>query len=537
MSHTLPRPDFTTRYEQHFGDRIVRCYQHRPRNLLTSFLEAARRAPDNECIVCDTERLTYQEVADRIETMACQLALRGLQPGDRAGILLANSPEYLLAILAILRVGAIAVPMNIREQAAGLSYMLAHSEARVVFCDAGQAAKLPRPEDAPALRHRFLVGAGQPGTEPFEALLEPVSQDLPLPVVGEEDPAIILYTSGTTGQPKGVILTHFNIIHSVIHFQETMGLQDGERTLLVAPVSHVTGLVANVLTLFHLAGCVVIIRQFDAVEAIRLTATERVTHSVMVPAMYNLCLLRADFDDYDLSHWRIGGFGGAPMPESTIARLRDKLPGLELINAYGATETASPVTCLPLGDAGRHADSVGLVVPCGDVRIMDDHGCEVPTGESGELWISGPMVVPGYWNNPEANAREFTAGHWRSGDIGSIDQEGFIRVFDRKKDMINRGGYNIYSVELENLIVSHPDVVECAIVPHPDPVLGEKIHAFVTRRDGQDLQPDVIRDYCREHLADYKVPDYITFQDDPLPRNANGKLVKAELKGRIAGSR
>ncbi|WP_417548597.1 class I adenylate-forming enzyme family protein, partial [Marinobacter segnicrescens] len=335
-------------------------------------------------------------------------------------------------------------------------------------------------------------------------------------------------------KPKGVILTHFNIIHSVMHFQHTMALGDGERTLLVAPGSHVTGLVANMLTMTHVAGAIVVIPAFDAVEAVRLLAKEKVTHTIMVPAMYNLCLLRTNFRDHDLSAFRIGGFGGAPMPESTIAQLREQLPDLELINAYGATETTSPSTCLPLGDAGEHADSVGQPVPCGDIRIMDDHGREVAPGESGELWISGPMVSPGYWNNPEANAREFTAGHWKSGDIGSMDEQGFVRIFDRKKDMINRGGYNIYSVELENLIISHPAVVECAVIPHPDEVLGEKIHVFVTQVDGEELSEDDIRQFCRENLADYKTPDYVTIQDEPLPRNANGKLVKAGLKERIA---
>ena len=533
MNQTMPRPDFSTRYEHHFGNRVIRCYRDRLHSVLTSFQQAAQRAPESECIVCDDQRLSYREVSDRVETMARQLAARGLQGGDRAAILLGNSPEYLLGVLAILRIGAIVVPMNVREQSTGLAYMLNHSEARVVICDAGQAHKIPAPEKVPALQHRFAVGGDYPGTVPFQTLLEPIGGDLPVPPENEEDPAVILYTSGTTGTPKGVILTHLNIIHTLMHYHDVMSLQEGERTLLIAPVSHVTGLVANVLTIFHVAGCVVIIRQFDAVEAIRLIAREKVSHGVMVPAMYNLCLLRTNFEDYDLSHWRVGGFGGAPMPESTIAGLRQKVPALELINAYGATETTSPTTCLPLGDAGRHADSVGLVVPCGELRIMDDNGREVATGESGELWISGPMVVPGYWNNPEANEREFTAGHWRSGDIGSIDAEGYVRVFDRKKDMINRGGYNVYSVELENLIISHPDVVECAIVPHPDPVLGEKIHAFVTRRDDQDLDADVVRAFCREHLADYKIPDYVTIQDEPLPRNANGKLVKAELKGRI----
>lgn len=528
------KTDFTIRHELHFGDRVVRCYQERPASVLESFLASVERAPEADCIVCEGQRLSYREVADRAEAMAAQLRHRGVEHGDRVGLLIGNSTELVLTVLGVLRAGAIVMPLNIREQGPGLRYMLEHSDARAVVFAGEQGSKLPTPDELPGLKHRFAIGGGDEHSEPFENLLKDTGTTLPLPSIKEEEPAVILYTSGTTGKPKGVILTHFNIIHSVMHFQHTMALGDGERTLLVAPGSHVTGLVANMLTMTHVAGAIVVIPAFDAVEAVRLLAKEKVTHTIMVPAMYNLCLLRTNFRDHDLSAFRIGGFGGAPMPESTIAQLREQLPDLELINAYGATETTSPSTCLPLGDAGEHADSVGQPVPCGDIRIMDDHGREVAPGESGELWISGPMVSPGYWNNPEANAREFTAGHWKSGDIGSMDEQGFVRIFDRKKDMINRGGYNIYSVELENLITGHPAVVECAVIPHPDEVLGEKIHVFVTQVDGQELSDDDIRQFCRENLADYKIPDYVTIQDEPLPRNANGKLVKAGLKERIA---
>lgn len=531
MSNT---PTFSIRHEHHFGDRIVRCYRDRPASVLESFLASVARAPDADCVVCNGERLSYRQTAERANAMAAQLRHRGVKPGDRVGLLVGNSTELVLSVLGVLRAGAIVMPLNIREQAPGLRYMLEHSDARAIIHDASQASKLPPPDDLPGLEQRFSIGSEVAFSEPFDNLLTSTGTEPPLPSVQEEDPAVVLYTSGTTGKPKGVILTHLNIVHSAMHYQHVMAMTDGERSLLVAPGSHVTGLVANILTMTHVAGCTVVMPAFDAVQAVELIAREKVTHSVMVPAMYNLCLLRTNFRDHDLSAWRIGGFGGAPMPESTIAQLREQLPDLELINAYGATETTSPSTCLPLGDAGRHADSVGLAVPCSDIRIMDDHGREVAPGESGELWISGPMVSPGYWNNPEANDREFTAGHWKSGDIGSRDEQGFIRIFDRKKDMINRGGYNIYSVELENLIISHPAVVECAVIPHPDEVLGEKIHVFVTRVEERDLTEDDIRQFCRENLADYKTPDYVTIQEEPLPRNANGKLVKAGLKKRIA---
>jgi acyl-CoA synthetase (AMP-forming)/AMP-acid ligase II len=199
------------------------------------------------------------------------------------------------------------------------------------------------------------------------------------------------------------------------------------------------------------------------------------------------------------------------------------------MNAYGATETTSPTTLMPMGQQAANVDSVGAVVPCGDVKVMDDAGREVSTGEPGELWIAGPMVVPGYWNNPQATAREFADGYWKSGDIGAIDAHGFVRVFDRKKDLVNRGGYKVYSAEVESVLSLHPLVLESALVAVPDPVLGEKTHAFVVTRNAT-ATPELLRAHCARHLADYKVPDFMTLRAEPLPRNANGKVLKRALR-------
>ncbi|HEY5209069.1 MAG TPA: fatty acid--CoA ligase family protein [Stellaceae bacterium] len=278
-------------------------------------------------------------------------------------------------------------------------------------------------------------------------------------------------------------------------------------------------------------GAVVTMAAFKARAYLELVAAERVTYTVAVPAMYNLCLLDPELDRFDLAAWRIGGYGGAPMPEATIKRLAEKLPNLSLFNAYGATETSSPATMTPRGEALAQADTVGKVLPCCDIRIMDDDGREVPPGRPGELWIAGAMVVPGYWNNPDADAANFLHGYWRSGDIGSIDAAGYVRVFDRKKDMINRGGYKVYSAEVENVLSHHPGIVEAAVIGRPDAVLGERVHAFIVRRDDGVAEAD-IRAFCAERLSDYKVPDQIIFIAEPLPRNANGKVLKAELRSR-----
>jgi acyl-CoA synthetase (AMP-forming)/AMP-acid ligase II len=254
------------------------------------------------------------------------------------------------------------------------------------------------------------------------------------------------------------------------------------------------------------------------------------THTVLVPAMVNLCLLEPEFARHDLAAWRIGGYGGAPMPLPTIARLAQALPRLQLMNLYGATETTSPATMMPAAETARRADSVGRAVACGEIAVMDDAGRELAPGETGELWIKGPMVVRGYWNDPQATAREFTGGFWHSGDIGSLDAEGYVRVLDRKKDMINRGGYKVYSAEVESVLLAAPQVLEAAVIAVPCPVLGERVHAFVTLPEASDIAPEALRAHCAERLADYKVPESFTLCREPLPRNANGKLLKRLLR-------
>ena len=245
--------------------------------------------------------------------------------------------------------------------------------------------------------------------------------------------------------------------------------------------------------------------------------------------MYKLCLLSPAFGAADLSAWRVGGYGGAPMPVASIDALAQRLPGLTLHNAYGATETTSPVTMMPAGLTRTHVDSVGVALPAADIRVMDDDGREVAAGATGELWIGGPMVVPGYWADPQASAREFTAGYWHSGDMGSVDANGFVRIVDRKKDMLNRGGFKVYSVEVENVVLAWPGVVDAAIVGQPCPVLGERVHAFVYA-PGIEADDAALRRHCAERLADYKVPEHFTWSTEPLPRNANGKLLKRSLR-------
>jgi acyl-CoA synthetase (AMP-forming)/AMP-acid ligase II len=265
-------------------------------------------------------------------------------------------------------------------------------------------------------------------------------------------------------------------------------------------------------------------------DFLALASREMITYSILVPTIYTLCVMSPDLAAYDLSCWRIGCFGGAPMPVATIEMLAEKLPHLQLINAYGATETTSPSTIMPRTQWRNHLDSVGITVPCGMIKVVDENGMELPRGTVGELWIAGPMVVPGYWRRSDANKSEFVDGFWRSGDIGSMDTDGFVRVFDRKKDMINRGGFKVFSAEVENVISGLEGVLECAIIGREDPVLGQRVHAIVVVPNLEVLTAQTILDFCAERIADYKVPETIFIRTRPLPRNANGKVLKSILR-------
>ncbi|HET7671005.1 MAG TPA: class I adenylate-forming enzyme family protein, partial [Burkholderiales bacterium] len=431
-SWQLP-PSVVVREERHFGDRIVRCFAERPRSVYDAFLAAVRARPGAEALVCGATRLSYGQLAERAGRVAAWLASAGVRKGDRVALLLGNRVEFATALLGILHLGAIAVPIGTRLQNPEIEYIVGHCGARVLLHESSLAARVSGVAAA-RFHEPFAEGDSAP----------------PAAGVEEEDTAIILYTSGTTGRPKGAMLTHFNIVHSLLHFQYCMGLGPQDRTMLAVPASHVTGVVALMLTAWNAHGALVVMPEFKARDYLELASRERITHTILVPAMYNLCLLDPQFDRYDLSAWRVGGYGGAPMPQATIAALAQKCPSLGLMNAYGATETTSPATMMPPALTAAHSDSVGLTVPCGEIVVA----------ESGELWIRGPMVVPGYWDNPEATAQSFVDGYWRSGDVGSKDAGGFVRVFDRLKDMINRGGYKVFSVEVENVLGHHPAVLE-----------------------------------------------------------------------------
>ena len=525
------------RIEAWGNDRLVRCFVERPANFLSMLQTAVSRFPTRKALVFEDQHWTYQEFWSSVEHYAHVLHNLGIQPQDRVVLFVSNRAEFVFLLFAIQYIGAIAVPVGIREQRPGLTYIMNQCKAKAVAFDLSLAERIPVKGDVASLEHRICIDidtsdqlASPTQTVVLPNLLAKQSRvEIPIFVADQFDVAAILYTSGTTGNPKGAMITHANIVHSALHYQYGMHLTENDSSMLAVPASHVTGLIAIIATMVQVGGATLIMREFKAKQFLEFAAKENMTHTLMVPAMYSLCLFEPSFSADALKHWRIGGYGGAPMPVAVIEQLAKHLPNLDLRNAYGATETTSPVTLIPAGMNDAHLDSVGRVLPCADVRIMNDAGQEVPFGETGELWINGPMVVPGYWDNPEATAQSFTAGYWHSGDLGCMDEDGFIKIFDRKKDMLNRGGFKIYSVEVENCLMGIPGVLEAAIVGKPCPVLGERVHAFIYAPNQSILQ-DIVTAHCKQALADYKVPETVSWLDAPLPRNANGKVMKRQLR-------
>ena len=530
------------RRETHFGDRIVRAFADRPHRLGQMFTAAVAAGGDREAIVCEGRRWSYSETDRIVGGFAAGLASAGVGHRDRVAMLIGNRPEFVFVLLAIERLGAISVPISIREQAPGIAYLLGRCGARLLLHDADLADRVPAADQLPAGCRSADVDLLAAPAPALEAVPDrPGTWHAAEGAVSEEDPAVILFTSGTTGRPKGAMLSHLNLVHSAMHFEFCMRLTRDDRSAMAVPASHVTGLVAMIVTMLRVGGTLVIVPAFRAADFLALAAAERITHAILVPAMYNLCLLEPDLDRYDLTAWRIGAYGGAPMPRTTIEALSRRWPSLTAMNAYGATETTSPATLMPAGLQADRLDSVGIAVPTGELLVVDEMGREVPPGEPGELLIGGPMVVAGYWDDTEASAASFVGGFWRSGDLGRVDADGFVQILDRRKDMLNRGGYKIYSVEVENVLAAVPGVIEAAVVGRPCPVLGERVHAVVRVDAALAATPERARnrlsDYAGRMLADYKVPETWSIVDAPLPRNANGKLMKRALRPTAAPGR
>jgi long-chain acyl-CoA synthetase len=486
--------------------------------------------------------------------MAAGLAEIGIAHGDRVAVLSANNPEWCLSFWATVNLGAVLVGLNGWWKTDEILYGLKDSGARVLVADRGRFVRIADQLDLlPDLEAVFLIDADpqefgdDPRLHRFDELTRHVGANFPGQVIEESDPAVIFYTSGTTGRPKGAISTHRNMIanlQNTIFNGVAMAMANPEtgpalgnapRTtaLLTSPLFHVSGCHSS-LVVGTLGGIKIVIPEgkFEPDKALRLIQDEQVTIWATVPTMVWRVCEYPDRHDLDTRSVTSVAFGGSPSADELQRMVRETFPNVtSTSNAYGLTESSSVATVINGPDALAKPTSVGPPVPVVDIRIADAAGNEVPAGATGEVLIRGPIIMPGYWGKPEATAEAVIDGWLHTGDIGRVDDDGYLYITDRAKDMIIRGGENIYCVEIEQRLVEHPDIADAAVIGVAHPELGEEVKAVVQVAPDWTLTADEVRAWVAEALANFKVPTYVELTNEKLPRNASGKLLKNVLRG------
>jgi long-chain acyl-CoA synthetase len=538
--------------EEDVGGVRMKVYKDRMRSL-REVAAMARGYGDREFLVYGDRRITYADglaTADRVSA-----ALRdrfGVRPGDRVAVLSANNPEWCLAFWGTVDLGAVLVGLNGWWKADEIVYGLQDSGAVVLVADRDRFARVAdRIDEAPDLRGVVLIDddppAGDERFHRFDELAGGPAAEAPTEAIAEDDPAVIFYTSGTTGRPKGAVSTHRSMIANL---QNTVfltiatgmvGVTDGggggglpTASLLTSPLFHVSGCHSG-LVVGTLAGIKLVlpVGRFDPEKVLRLIEQERITVWATVPTMVWRVCEHPDRHRFDTSSVTTVAFGGSPSADELQRKIRETFPNVRTTsNAYGLTESSSVATVNSGADALERPASVGRPLPVVDVRIAGPDGRPLPPGRTGEVLIRGPVVMPGYWGRPEATAETIRDGWLHTGDLGHLDGDGFLYITDRAKDMIIRGGENVYCVEIENRLVEHPAVADAAVIGVPHHALGEEVKAVVQVEPGARLTEDEVRDWVRATLADFKVPAHVDLRDAPLPRNASGKLLKDVLRGR-----
>ncbi len=538
----------------------TRVWKNAPPTLRAEVDAAKAFGPDRIFLVYEDERVSFDAFYRAVSAFMRELRTKGVEKGDRVALVMRNYPEWPVAFYAAVSLGAICTPLNAWWTGPELEYGLIDSGSKVLIADAQSALRLQEHlPNCPDLKWVYVSRAVDEIAHPRVSKLDAVIggaddwkslPDEPLPTadVGPEDPATIFYTSGTTGKPKGALGTHRNIVSNVMAaaFGSARAyLRRGEQppapdpsapqasSLLSVPFFHATGCFAILSPTLVAGGKIVMMYKWEPIRAFELIERERVRMAGGVPTIAWQLIEHPDRTKYDLSSLEAVSYGGAPSAPELVRRIRETFPGSQPGQGWGMTETSATFTGNSAEDYINRPDSCGPAVPVCDMKICDPEdatGKPLPTGAVGELWGRGPNVVVGYWNKPEATATTFVDGWVRTGDLARIDEEGFCYIIDRAKDMLIRGGENIYCVEVENVLYEHPAVMDAAIVGIPHKTLGEEPGAVITLKQGSKAGEADIRGWVAERLAAFKVPVRVVFWHETLPRNANGKILKNELK-------
>jgi long-chain acyl-CoA synthetase len=524
---------------------VIKTFRHAPPDVRALWLSTAQFA-DRDYLVYGDERLTYAQSHAQVAAIAAWLARQGLKPGDRVAIAMRNYPEWMLIYWACAVAGFTAVGMNAWWTAAEMAYGLADATPKVLFADAERLARIQeQPQMLGDIRLVAVRAEAPAGAATWaEVIAEPA--DLPQLAIDPDSDLCIFYTSGTTGFPKGAQLTHRSCINNLMNMmfsgqvhglavQRATGVEPPATppipvTLVTTPLFHVTANNCGAYATTAAGGKMVLMYRWDAGEALRLVERERCTSVSGVPVMARELITHPDFASHDTSSLLSVGGGGAQLQPDLVGKIDQAVSTARPNTGYGMTETSGIITSISGDFFVDKPASCGRAMPTFDVRVTGDAGETLPPGQPGELWVKGASVIKGYINRPDATADSITDGWLHTGDVAYLDEDGFIFLVDRKKDMVLRGGENIYCAEVEAALHQHPDVAECSVFGVPDDRLGEEVGVAVMPRPGASLTAADLRDHCLPLIARHKVPRYIWLRDTPLPRNASGKFLKRELR-------
>ena len=499
-------------------------------NLAVTLRESARRVPDKPAMILGDTRISYAVLNGLSDLVAANLSAGGLAAGDRVGLQLPNIPEFVIAYFGILKAGGVVVPMNVLLKAPEIEFQLRDSGAVALISCAAAADEAVKGADAAGVRSLFFAGpeVQVTGGASFGDLLAGDAPEPQLAPVSPADPAVIIYTSGTTGTPKGAVLSHFTLYMNADKSGQLFAFDDSDIVLVALPLFHVFGLSSILNVCVLLGGTMSLTPRFEPAAVLAQIQRDRVTIFEGVPTMYVALLQVPGLDDYDTSSLRVAVSGGAPMPAEVIDSFERRF-GVVILEGYGLSETSSTTT-FNISAEQRKVYSVGKPIWGVSVQVWNDQGRPQPAGAEhvGEIVVRGPNVMTCYHGNPEATAQAFADGWFHTGDLGYFDADGYLFIVGRIKDLIIRGGYNVYPREVEEVIYAHPAVAEAAVLGVPDPRLGEEVHAVVAVRAGQSVTEDELIDFTRSRLAAYKYPRTVEFRES-LPKGPSGKILKREL--------
>jgi len=491
-------------------------------NLASLLTESAARTPDAPAVRLGEVELSYAELDERSARLATLLREKGLQQGDRVGVMLPNVPEFPVTYYGVLRAGGIVVPMNVLLKRREIAFYLEDSGAKLLLAWHGFAAEA-------------RDGAADAGAEPIEvepaafaAALAEHEPSADVAATAEDDTAVILYTSGTTGKPKGAELTHANLARNAeVSSRTTCEIAAGDVVLGALPLFHSFGQTVAMNASLRVGACLTLVPKFDPGEALTTMQSDRVTHFYGVPTMYGALLHHPERERFDTSSLRTCITGGASMPVEVLRGFEEAF-GAKVMEGYGLSET-SPVACSNHPDRERKAGSIGTPIEGVEMQVVDEDDNPVAQGEVGEIVIRGHNIMKGYWQRPDATEEAMRGGWFHSGDMARTDEDGYFYIVDRKKDLIIRGGYNVYPREVEEVLYEHPKIREAAVLGVPHDEWGEEIGAAVVLHDGEELSAEEASAYVKDRIAAYKYPRLVWFVDD-LPKGPTGKILKREIE-------